>query len=525
MDPARVTQAYGRYGNVITWAAHLEVVDHLATWDPDELLELQESLVDHLAAGMWVRTTVGRVVDMPDGSAANADSIGATISAMPDHGYEEAWRARDQTPVEVPADRIGLPVDPWASIGPGSANAPRTGGRYTAALRSIRRTFNETNRVMGDDGVLLRAAPWAYHRITGERMDGYEPDWREETFTHRATEPQTYSTRSILQRGPDRVEIIGLRWRQPTAEIAAWRWGKDYSLKVLLRRLGARRVGSSSVQLVGGEFSPADGPQEGQLISQSPVSARAPANALFDELRSMIDGSIGESGHPPLDEDRFWAMIEILGGVVDGDRLEALTRALSKKPRKTILGFQETLARQLHRLDRPELLPDPYPSGRPPMSADVFLHFRCAIVAAGPAAIEGVLAGGPISEDVWLPEAAGGLLHVANDALARQTAFWNDIRTTVRWETGSNELAWGVSEVADGAERYVVRGVIGDAEVIQAWRTSSPLEAIRRHRAANPGSQIDPQFDVIPHASLLTRGLAVLPATAVWFARPLESHQ
>ncbi|MFB7470410.1 DUF4240 domain-containing protein [Kitasatospora sp. NPDC056184] len=103
--------------------------------------------------------------------------------------------------------------------------------------------------------------------------------------------------------------------------------------------------------------------------------------------------------------ERFWQLIDLIGGepavaacAAFDAGCERLTEALAAGPAEEITAFGSRLAEALHRLDREEYgtqrAADPDdPDDRPlPLSDDGFLYARAAVIAAGRAAYERVLA-------------------------------------------------------------------------------------------------------------------------------------
>ena len=76
------------------------------------------------------------------------------------------------------------------------------------------------------------------------------------------------------------------------------------------------------------------------------------------------------------------------------------------------------------------------------MSADAFLHLRCAVVAAGRATYEQVLADPSQLAGMWDAEEAEDLLFVAAAAWGRLTGENWEHETVVDFEIGSNQTGW-----------------------------------------------------------------------------------
>jgi hypothetical protein len=162
-------------------------------------------------------------------------------------------------------------------------------------------------------------------------------------------------------------------------------------------------------------------------------------------------GSVDE-----LDEDRFWALLGLVGDIrADDEPYAALVAELARQPVEDILGFEETLARLLHQLDRRDLgevfakwsADDgeaPFDEdGRPFLSADLFLYARCAVVVAGRDAYRAVLADAdrvrPLLD--W-EQQDEELLSVAQEAYELATGLEWAPDTKYDYETWSNESGW-----------------------------------------------------------------------------------
>jgi hypothetical protein len=177
-------------------------------------------------------------------------------------------------------------------------------------------------------------------------------------------------------------------------------------------------------------------------------------------------------------EDQFWSFIDLLGGSPGADSVSRLTDALRSGGKATAIGFAESLAAVLHELDREVLVrrtirwadaPDQDPI---PLSDDTFLYLRCAVVAAGRATVDAVLADPAVLESrLW--DDGEGLLHAAGEAAG------DEIDTELSYETGSNTEHWTPRPDDDGpAERPLVAVLLADLlDPIEGWdgETGEPL--------------------------------------------------
>ncbi|MFE4593593.1 DUF4240 domain-containing protein [Streptomyces laurentii] len=142
-----------------------------------------------------------------------------------------------------------------------------------------------------------------------------------------------------------------------------------------------------------------------------------------------------------MNEDAFWDLIEAhrpAGEDPDAERLtEALTERLRRGPVDVVTGFAEQLSWLLYRLDGPAW------GEQGEQSGDSFLYARAAVVAAGRAQYEHVLANpaafAPYVDDlVW----AEGLLYVPDRAYRELTGEEWSRETRYSYESGSNTRAW-----------------------------------------------------------------------------------
>lgn len=123
-------------------------------------------------------------------------------------------------------------------------------------------------------------------------------------------------------------------------------------------------------------------------------------------------------------EQEFWDLIATLGGSADEDGTAGLEDELSALDASAITAFADRFAAALVALDRPEIARQTYwelGSDTPvPPSADGFLYARAAVVAAGRATYEQVLADPTAFSREWDLDAEG-LLYVASSAYEEAT--------------------------------------------------------------------------------------------------------
>ncbi|WP_345694977.1 DUF4240 domain-containing protein [Kitasatospora terrestris] len=165
-------------------------------------------------------------------------------------------------------------------------------------------------------------------------------------------------------------------------------------------------------------------------------------------------GTGGTDGDDPMSWDRFWQLIEVLGGEAGiatcagfEDACERLTELLSDGPADRIVAFGERLAEALYRLDRAEfgtlpVLGTEEDGGSPfPQSDDGFLYSRTAVVAAGRATYESVL-GRPDRFAPFTAMDCQQLLHIHEDAYEAATGEEWDHLTRYDYESCSNKEGW-----------------------------------------------------------------------------------
>lgn len=200
----------------------------------------------------------------------------------------------------------------------------------------------------------------------------------------------------------------------------------------------------------------------------------APPRSELGPLRGVLPGAEQHVCHHPgmsssrrsaMPEADFWSLIELLGGRVDDDGVGRLTGALRQGDDGTAVAFAERLAAVLYELDREELFEQPVrwadaPDEEPlPLSADTFLYLRCAVVAAGRATVDAVLADPAVLRDrLWED---GELLLTAADV---------EVDTAVSYETGSNTEHWSPRPDDGPVERSLVAVLLEDLqEPIEGW--------------------------------------------------------
>lgn len=149
-----------------------------------------------------------------------------------------------------------------------------------------------------------------------------------------------------------------------------------------------------------------------------------------------------------MDEDRFWSLIDELGGEVTDASWHRLYRALRRLEADEILAFEDRFAEVLFRLDLRSVAKQRWRDAADPrwlprlpfISADNFLYARCAAVAEGRQTVEAVLTNHRRFRQTWNTEEAERLLSVSQEAYESATGQpWPDEHVSpYDYETGSN---------------------------------------------------------------------------------------
>lgn len=504
MESHTITALFARfYGERMTWDGHLQLVDHLESWTVDHLLAFQEALLDHLAAGRWVGTVPNLRVDLPGGGSRGADNplhrdandltvflegvrVGADeaeLAMLDEFAASErvalTWQPDPRLRHEVPHDCIGIPIDSWIYEGPRERVPEEEQAR---TRRSLKREATQDSFANAEQlRWILRAAPWAYFRKTGRRLAGYPPL----AFEERERSGEALNWFSIAHRLSNPVgdtAIVISVFASYTEDLA--RHDAQERLKGVARRVGARRL-SRPVDVQRGAVAQTQtwSLPDGQLVWEGPAMGDTVLReGIVHDLDSVVGGVDRSVGYEtPLPDDDFWKHISSMpNGLQDGD-VSPLIDSLVQLGGKRVLEFSEALARKLVELDRPELFAASQPFSAIPMSADVFLYSRCAVVARGREAFERVLAVGQIDVSEWPVEFGELLLTAAPRAYTAKTGEDYDYEPSVSFETGGGRPRRIASDrVATSVRSRRLQGKEARDTIIQ-WRTADSAEARARH--------------------------------------------
>lgn len=166
----------------------------------------------------------------------------------------------------------------------------------------------------------------------------------------------------------------------------------------------------------------------------------------FKDPVAWVDSVVGtveipETGkdapaRPLMDNDRFWSLIDCLGGSLEDEKIAELTEALEALPYRDVLFFRDTLVARLRELDQPLNTVGVGEGEERVISADASLYYRCEIVAAGREVFRDRVEHPRPGRDA---DGASGeaLLGVAEDASVSRVP-----EPDASIETGTNPLYW-----------------------------------------------------------------------------------
>jgi hypothetical protein len=414
MEAREITELFARFLHLeLTKRRYLKLVEHLAEWEPERLLDLQETLLEHLASGLWVATRANVV-------ATTAGRPGVPIGILPkviefqraqgemfggDYGESlvawaaalEKWQPVPYDIHPVPDDAIGIPFSIEMLIeGPA---VRLTGDAIRAERTRLEQELAEHAR-FGIDRfeqlpAILRAAPWAYHRATGDRMPGYPPHVWEEKHTPGAKRAR-YRAAIRLRRDDDRVEVV-LSTRSWSEDLA------EYELREQVAII-ARTLGAS-------------------IDRRHGVPTGRTGTALAADAVTLL--TTGRPAPPPMPEHEFWALVDVLDGDDSARARSRLRSTLSKRPIDDIRAFDHALEHRVDALDG--ALPDDS------VGDNGFRDLRVAVVFGGRGAYERVLADRRIVVAQWSErgEELGGIAEEAFERALHSSLPGRDETLTV----------------------------------------------------------------------------------------------
>lgn len=161
--------------------------------------------------------------------------------------------------------------------------------------------------------------------------------------------------------------------------------------------------------------------------------------------------STGDSGAGPaplLTAHQFWQYIARLGGTADPEGFASLIESLVQLRKTAICSFADHLASALYAIDSRSRMSQPIrdtadgpDSTAFPLSKEVFLYARCAVVLAGRQTWQRVVDDPAAMAGIW-DLGAEELLYVAPAAFAQRTSSDWTHQTGVDYTTGSNADGW-----------------------------------------------------------------------------------
>lgn len=155
----------------------------------------------------------------------------------------------------------------------------------------------------------------------------------------------------------------------------------------------------------------------------------AQENTFLKEKIQLLEGKKQENINI---EPLFWQIVEL-----SGENYEQTIELLAQKSLSFLFEFEELLAQKLYALDRKSFAEPIY--GNRKVSKDDFLYVRCFTVSQGRSYYEKILK----SEIPMLNRTFEPLLPLAEKAYFRKTSQeFPVIRTSVSYETGSNQAYW-----------------------------------------------------------------------------------
>lgn len=165
------------------------------------------------------------------------------------------------------------------------------------------------------------------------------------------------------------------------------------------------------------------------------------------EIQEELERELEESKKPKkmMKDELFWSIISLLNinAECDEDIIEPSINELAKMSVRDIKQFEETLAYKLYLLDTKEHAKNigeySYNEEGNYFSADLFLYFRCSVVAKGKDFFESTL-NNPVNMPI--DNSFESLLSLASDAYIRRTGKEFEYYTGCDYESFSNVEGW-----------------------------------------------------------------------------------
>lgn len=149
-----------------------------------------------------------------------------------------------------------------------------------------------------------------------------------------------------------------------------------------------------------------------------------------------------------LTPEQFWQHVEALGGRAEPEGFATLIETLAQLRSAAICSFADHLAAALYAVDSRDRMAQPIrdtadgpDSPAFPLSKEVFLYARCAVVLAGRDTWQQVAADPAAMAGTW-DLGAEELLYVAPAAFAQRTGSDWTHQTALDHTTGSNTDGW-----------------------------------------------------------------------------------
>lgn len=145
-----------------------------------------------------------------------------------------------------------------------------------------------------------------------------------------------------------------------------------------------------------------------------------------------------------LTDERFWALIDVMGGTISDRSVLALQAELRSRSIEEVENFVDSFSKALYDLDRRDINAIPITDTADPSrssfvcEADDFLYARCCVVAAGRGTYEAIKEDPAEFARPWPVMSGELLLYAAEDVYEELTGQEWDRDYAYNFETGSN---------------------------------------------------------------------------------------